>query len=945
MSSYGFAYGAGAGAPFDDLPPPMPTHRNYDYYDRVHEDLGFEYDNLEEYADYTDADADADADVDVHYNIGLSDVDLDIYDQDPADDHLQPVSPPSAIEPWHNEPSDLDRSGSERGAWEESDPHEGEDDEDFEDNENDAVQQHQVPESGDDTDHLPPPDAESPPYSDLYDLSDGHGHGHRDEDSIIEHSLVSIEDDDEVDDDDLSDSSRTASLPPDGVGEGPTPSPSPPVSSQQYESGSNPGSGSGSGSDLITISDDSDLGTASAPGTASQQSADSASGSASASASAFVSASASSSSSSTSQGSRLGPGGPHRRQPLGRPSALGFDFNHNARASPRRSSLTPVIHPNRRLPRQSPEFPSHQNARPVPADVSDSSADELLAPPPRRRPGIERTRRPIFTIAPPSPFDEDDNDDRSDIEEPFPDPSDSLDDEPIIQERPRRNIDRTRPIQRDLSFEEDSDLSQGGRFRRSSLSRSGEEEDDNLSPSDLDEDFVSNHSSESGRSRAAGPAEGHHQLDGVYEDEEDDIVLQDRQADQSGRADNWYVWEASADEDDDEEEISLLARPQQRREERLSRQQQQEAVAERRRRAARNPFLEDSDLEPSDVDMDGDDELVEVVFDRQLNGPPAPPLQRQPRNQQRQRSHRPHHRGQAVEFIDLTEEPDSPGPHQPPLNNNRAAQNHNYIDLQQDHRPQQRPRHHRRMPPNGRPPPLARSDGSILGHRGPAVIDLTNDEPDFAAAVLDEEEDDDDDDLFVGQDFDDFLEHIPADRRLPAPVPAPLRNRRRSVELIGFAARNFNGALREIGGRYFPGLLAAIPGIPRGIANEIAIIGREQGLAMDPNPLADNPPDFNYQANGFGARPPPAKPEFDAPPPARPGFTRNTGVDPDTGEELEIVCASCDNELKYDDDEDDGPRPAKRPRNKKDREEHHFWAVKACGHVSPFLVSLFSTST
>lgn len=123
---------------------------------------------------------------------------------------------------------------------------------------------------------------------------------------------------------------------------------------------------------------------------------------------------------------------------------------------------------------------------------------------------------------------------------------------------------------------------------------------------------------------------------------------------------------------------------------------------------------------------------------------------------------------------------------------------------------------------------------------------------------------------------------------------------------------------------------------------DIQFIGAAPAIPMNANPLAGNPPDFNYQANGFGgygdARQPTPKPDFEAPPPARPGYTRDTGPDKETGEQPVFVCPSCDNELKYspedEGDDKDGARPAKRARTKKDREEHHFWAVKTCGHVS-----------
>ncbi|EAQ88766.1 hypothetical protein CHGG_05385 [Chaetomium globosum CBS 148.51] len=66
------------------------------------------------------------------------------------------------------------------------------------------------------------------------------------------------------------------------------------------------------------------------------------------------------------------------------------------------------------------------------------------------------------------------------------------------------------------------------------------------------------------------------------------------------------------------------------------------------------------------------------------------------------------------------------------------------------------------------------------------------------------------------------------------------------------------------------------------------------------------------------------------PPPAREGFTRDTGNDDNV-----IICPSCEEELKYDPDAgiDDSTRPAKKIRTRKDHEEHHFWALKDCGHV------------
>ncbi|KAI0148380.1 hypothetical protein GGR57DRAFT_505173 [Xylariaceae sp. FL1272] len=70
------------------------------------------------------------------------------------------------------------------------------------------------------------------------------------------------------------------------------------------------------------------------------------------------------------------------------------------------------------------------------------------------------------------------------------------------------------------------------------------------------------------------------------------------------------------------------------------------------------------------------------------------------------------------------------------------------------------------------------------------------------------------------------------------------------------------------------------------------------------------------------------KPQHVPPKAARPGFTR------DTGEELVAVCPSCEQELAYDPDADhSADTPTKSGKAKKNQREHHFWAVKACGHV------------
>lgn len=90
---------------------------------------------------------------------------------------------------------------------------------------------------------------------------------------------------------------------------------------------------------------------------------------------------------------------------------------------------------------------------------------------------------------------------------------------------------------------------------------------------------------------------------------------------------------------------------------------------------------------------------------------------------------------------------------------------------------------------------------------------------------------------------------------------------------------------------------------------------------------------LDYGHNAFRAHQDPgvpARPAHEPPKAAREGFTR------ETGEDVIAICPSCDQELAYDPDGDaygDTPPPAKKPRTKRDKAEHHFWAVKACGHV------------
>lgn len=314
------------------------------------------------------------------------------------------------------------------------------------------------------------------------------------------------------------------------------------------------------------------------------------------------------------------------------------------------------------------------------------------------------------------------------------------------------------------------------------------------------------------------------------------------------------------------------------------------------------------------------DTLVEMEVERirerrrQAAAPAAPPpLQRQPT------------------VIDLTEEPDSPEqpsialPDQPRFSRPYAntAPRRQHQEPLRNHSQGRNPR--RQMSQLGRTPSLARSDGSILGPAagGAQVIDLTEDTPN------------------VPQPHQDGLNQ-------PGPGHRNQGNHEAAdgdeVAILGFFRRFTNevqngpslfggglgviSRLGELGGQVFARQPAEV---------DVEIIGHNPLPPFPPNldnPLVNNPVHFNYQANGFNryAAAVPPKPAHVPPTPAKPGFTRATGDD------LAVICPSCEQELKYDPNAGEPiTPPAKRARTRKDREEHHFWAVKACGHVSCWL--------
>lgn len=272
---------------------------------------------------------------------------------------------------------------------------------------------------------------------------------------------------------------------------------------------------------------------------------------------------------------------------------------------------------------------------------------------------------------------------------------------------------------------------------------------------------------------------------------------------------------------------------------------------------------------------DAQDELVDVELYRR-----------------RERASRP-----PAEVIDLTEEPDSPV--------QRSLSRSASFNPRRQH-----------LFGRANPPSLSRSDSSILGgaNRSQVVIDLTEDD-------------------------------APSDRSRPAPrLPE-------SPELLFVDQRPRLPPIppmpqgRPTRHHHHHRRLVALPGLEvlrRGMAGDINLFdllnpmldnpGVGQGGHFNPagpfNPVG--PIDLQYEHHPFNRPQSSPKPVQEVPSPVRPGFTRDT--DPETA----FVCPGCNEELAYDPDDahasEAQPTRASKS-NKRSRSEHHFWAVKSCGHV------------
>ncbi|KAI8248217.1 Pre-mRNA-processing factor 19 [Colletotrichum sp. SAR 10_77] len=242
------------------------------------------------------------------------------------------------------------------------------------------------------------------------------------------------------------------------------------------------------------------------------------------------------------------------------------------------------------------------------------------------------------------------------------------------------------------------------------------------------------------------------------------------------------------------------------------------------------------------------------------------------------RQERPQRRAQQnqqgpADVIDLTNEPDSPVQSHAP-------------------RPSVNPR---RQNSQGRnPPALARSDSSILAGNAPNVIDLTDDSPEVPRRR--------------------------PDRQLP---PIPGRNREHR-DRGGFMPYNpasaFSGLAAGLRRHLYP--LRLFPAQEEDV-QLLGILHNRINPGDLNNPLGNI--QLQYEHNAFDRAESP-KPVHQPPPPAKPGYTRDTGSD------MVVICPCCNEELAYD---PDVPASESHPsrKGKRQRSEHHFWALKDCGHV------------
>lgn len=246
------------------------------------------------------------------------------------------------------------------------------------------------------------------------------------------------------------------------------------------------------------------------------------------------------------------------------------------------------------------------------------------------------------------------------------------------------------------------------------------------------------------------------------------------------------------------------------------------------------------------------------------------------------------HQQASTAVIDLTEEPDSPV---------EARES-------QTQQSQSQTRNPRRVSSQRRlsPPTLARSDSTFMSRPSSSVIDLTND------SSPDHERHD-----------DGRFRNSASSTSFYRPVARP--DELFEVEIIRSARRNpgSNGSSRTAG----------VSNFAFGLGRRIAgILGT--GIVATTPPFYQ--PHLDFSRTAFSPREPSPKPPMEPTPATRDGFTRDTCADPEKMGDRVIICPACRGELAYD-PSDTAAQASGAKKRKRAPGEHHFWALKKCGHV------------
>lgn len=279
---------------------------------------------------------------------------------------------------------------------------------------------------------------------------------------------------------------------------------------------------------------------------------------------------------------------------------------------------------------------------------------------------------------------------------------------------------------------------------------------------------------------------------------------------------------------------------------------------------------------------------------------PRPPSPRPPRTRRPERSMQTQ---TDASVIDLTAEPDSP------VRERRSA-----ASSSSSNRAPRNPR--RTSSQRISPPQLARSD-STLFTPSTGVIDLTADSP--------EESRPSDSTRGRASRPHHHPHHHHHHHRPPNRNPQFSRDPRNPDELIDF---QFLSGTPVQGGPSFT------IGLTRRFANIF-----DGGITFNHMNL---PPHLDITRTAFiPARAPSPKPPLEPAPPTRDGFTRDTCADPEKAEENVVICPACEEELAYDPTDTAPAHSTPSKKRKRAAGEHHFWALKKCGHVRAIRQTFF----